>query len=153
MSDRDKEAYYDSYAGFATRLRYWFIAFGVGAPTLILTQEHVWDELTYSTVKVLVSLFFAGIGLQIFYAIVHKWSQWKLYKCEHTDDPDRDKDTHERGKRYCVAKWADSAYVIDWVADLGTLFLFALATTLLLSAIPNDADTPSESLTEEMRDN
>ena len=42
---REETGYYHAYAEFAKTLRTWFIAYGIGAPALVLSNKDLWNTV------------------------------------------------------------------------------------------------------------
>ncbi len=126
--EREK-GFYEPYVGFAKALRTWFIAYGIGAPVLLLQSETCWSKLTSSGQALPPVLFFlAGVVIQILTALVYKTAMWYLYIGE------LDKQLKLK-KRYKISDWLSETYCIEFVIDLGTLALFIVATYMVINIL------------------
>jgi len=123
------DGYFQSYKQFSNMLRSWLIAYGIGAPILILSQDHIWDALKDSVlVKVAGVLFLLGVLLQIVFTAFFKWAMWVVWMA--TDDENR-----RNTRSFKIADWASEKYFIDFVTDIGAILLFAVATIIVFAKI------------------
>jgi hypothetical protein len=66
-------ALYEPYAEFARTLRTWFVAYGVGAPALLLTNKELWRAVQGSgDARRIAEYFLAGAVVQIIEALLYK---------------------------------------------------------------------------------
>lgn len=113
---------YRSYEEYSKTLRTWFVAFGVGAPLVFLTNERLATKLsTAPTVRYLVAAYFFGVALQVLLAIINKNIMWGCYYGQTVPE-------FKSTRRYKFAEWFSGQYWIDAVADFLTGVLFVLAT-------------------------
>jgi hypothetical protein len=84
FEDKDAKDYAEAYRQHATTLRNWFVAYGVGGPAVLLTNEKLQLALKSSGSYALVGWFFlAGVALQVLLAFVDKYADWICYwRCE-----------------------------------------------------------------------
>jgi hypothetical protein len=114
--------YLDVYGEHAKVLRTWLVAYGIGAPVLLLTNESVSKAIKASGQgKVIAGCFLLGVALQVLLATFNKNSMWALYYGE---------ENHSSKARswYKLAYWFSESFWIDLLVDTGTLVLFALAS-------------------------
>ncbi len=126
---REESGYYDAYKGFANNLRIWFIAYGIGAPVFLLSNETGWAAIASSgNGKFLSILFLGGVATQILAALIYKTSMWYLYMGElgHIS---------KESKTYKIAEVFSSGYWIEFIFDLITILLFGLASVLAANVI------------------
>ena len=130
----DDKGFYEPYVGFARALRTWFIAYGIGAPVLLIQSETCWTKLMNSGQALIPVFFFlTGVVIQILTAMVYKTAMWYLYMGE----------LNEKMKlkiRYKISDWLSESYCVEFIIDFGTLCFFALATYMVISIllqIPN----------------
>lgn len=98
------------------------MAFGVGAPLVLLTNEKLSAKLAASPVLgPLVAAYCIGVGLQVLLAIVNKNAMWACYYGEVEAG-------FQTTKRYKFANWLSQQYWIDAMFDVITALLFGLAT-------------------------
>src|SRR2546430_1820740 len=75
--------FYEAYAGFARNVRTWFIAYGIGAPVLFVSNPEVWKKISAAgDGQAIAYLFLAGVVVQIVEAMIYKTSMWYLYVSE-----------------------------------------------------------------------
>lgn len=118
----DREEYFKAYAEYSKVLRTWFVAYGIGAPVLLLTNEGLAKVLKASgESKVLAGFFLVGVALQVLLAALNKCSMWGIYFGEF-------KDAFRRTRRYKIAHWFSEQFWIDLAIDILTFLAFAVAT-------------------------
>lgn len=130
--------YYDAYATFARNLRQWLLAYGVGGPALLLSQEHLTDRISRSgDAETITALFAVGVGAQVGAALIYKSAMWRLYICE-LDCVDA---TSWQDK---LAEWLSTAYWVECGFDLTSIACFAFGTwravvaaNAIVQAVPN----------------
>jgi len=124
--ERDKEqGFYAAYEEHTKTLRTWLVAYGIGAPVLFLTQPTLMATLKASGEgKIIGILFLTGVGIQVILAALNKTIMWRLYSAEL----DREK-VNKGGLVLRVCDWLSEKYLIDFIADLATILLFAAATS------------------------
>ena len=118
----DSSEFYKAYEEYSKNLRTWFVAYGVGAPVLLVTNRDVATALSAShAASSIAALFLAGVALQVSLAMINKTVMWACYWAErHPEEADKD--------RFKVAYWVSGQYWIDFLVDLATLALFGAAT-------------------------
>ena len=83
----DSSSYFKVYEEYMKTLRAWFVAFGIGAPALFITQAHLTEPLIKSGQAVCIAiLFLGGMAIQIGIAALNKWINWYLYYGEENPD-------------------------------------------------------------------
>ena len=114
--------FYKAYEDYSRTLRTWLVAYGIGGPVLMLTNDRVARSLLESGhARFIAALFLAGVVLQVALAAVNKTAMWILY---FADD-----DEELAGKWWCrAAQWLSRQLWIDLLLDLGSLTAFAIAT-------------------------
>jgi hypothetical protein len=118
----DGEGHYLAYLEHARTLRTWLVAYGIGGPVLILSQDSLWKRLMASGhLPRIATLFLIGVALQVFLAAVNKNAMWAVYY--GTIEP-----SYKQTYRYKIGEWLSSQYTIDFALDLATMILFAVAT-------------------------
>lgn len=116
------EEYLKAYGEFAKVLRTWLVAYGVGAPVLLVTNEAVSKAIKESgNAKVIAICFLAGAALQVLLATLNKAAMWGLYYAE--ENP-----AMKAKNSYKLAYWFSENFWIDALVDVGTLLLFGIAT-------------------------
>lgn len=118
----DREEYFKAYGEYSKVLRTWFVAYGIGAPVLFLTNDALAEALRTSREGRFVAGFFlAGVLLQVVLAILNKFSMWGIYYGEF-------KDPFKGTRWYRIAHWFSERFSIDAVLDVLTFLAFAIAT-------------------------
>lgn len=130
--DRDKEqGFYAAYEEHTKTLRTWLVAYGIGAPVLFITHDTLMKAVQKSGEgRLLGLLFLIGVAIQVVLAALNKMIMWRLYKAE-LDDERVDK----AGVILRICDWLSDKYLIDFVADLATIALFALATARIFGIV------------------
>ena len=124
MTDPDGTRHFEVYQEYAKVLRAWLIAFGIGGPVVLLTQDSVRQPVVDSgQAPYIVRLFLAGVALQVVLALINKVTNWYVY------------DARSHGQSSCwhslcerVSNW----FFIDVVVDLATVILFAISAIKVL---------------------
>jgi hypothetical protein len=110
---------YDKYAKV---LRTWFVAYGVGGPVLLLTNEAVRDKITDSGLaRCIAFAFLIGVVVQVLIALLNKTALWFCYKAER-------KPELRTRRHYRVANWFAYESWFEFGADLISLVAFGWAT-------------------------
>ena len=124
----EKTDYFEPYSHFARTLRIWFIAYGVGAPIAIFSNDTILQKLMAArVVQPAIWYFFAGIAIQIVMAMMWRTSMWYQYLAEDNADV-------KKTRRYRWSLWASEQYWLEVIPDLLTLGAFAWATVLAVKA-------------------
>ncbi len=118
----DREEYFKAYEEYSKVLRTWFVAYGIGGPVLLLTNEALAKAVKISGQgKSLAALFLIAVALQVVLAALNKFSMWGIYFGEF-------KQAFKSTLRYRICQWFSDAFWIDLLIDVLTLSLFAIAT-------------------------
>ena len=126
--DDDGKLQFDNYAEYARTFRTWMVAYGIGAPVLLATNDIVAHRLAHSPlVGDIVHLFLLGVGLQVVLALLNKWSSWHRYAA--TGEPEK-----ASSLRYRFWDWVGDQSWFDLLVDLTSLIAFGVATTLAVEA-------------------
>lgn len=122
---RQETGFYSAYAEFAKNLRVWFLAYGIGATAIFVTNEGAGKRLLSSAVaEPVIYLFLGGVAVQILLALLYKSAMWHLYMGEL--DPEHQKTWwHEKSERL------SDSYAIELTCDIATIGCFGGATFLL----------------------
>ena len=135
--DKKKEAegYWEPYAYFARAVRLWFLAYGVGFPIAIISNEWLLKRLRASGCLATVAwLFIAGVVVQVLAAMFWRTSMWYQYLGE----PRGPKVRRRRAWMFRASRWVSEQYWIELIPDIATLVLFARATATALRVICSD---------------
>src|SRR3954468_21743579 len=77
VTEREESGFHEAYGSFARALRLWFLAYGIGGPSVFLTNESAWRKVVASRQGGAVAYsFLAGVSLQIALALVYKSAMW-----------------------------------------------------------------------------
>jgi hypothetical protein len=137
-----EEGYHKSYSEFSKTLRTWFVAYGIGGPIVLLSNETAWGWLVKSgRASTMGLLFLIGGAIQIISAILNKQSMWYMYFGEL-------KPATKSRTSYKLSDWYSDQGWIDVVLDFATILLFGLATWIAFSTImaaPAEIFMPSKS--------
>jgi len=118
----DPHGFYDAYADYSRTLRTWLVAYGVGAPVLFVSSEHVWKAVREASgSQAIANLFLTGVAVQVVLATVNKAAMWACYFGEMNPE-------FQNSLRYKVSSWISNRLWIDLICDLATMFLFARAS-------------------------
>ena len=122
----DGAEFFERSCYFASQLRNWYIAYGVGGILLLARTT----EVTLKDRATPARLFLAGLAAQVLLALVNKVITYYVYR---GTPPGRD----TAWKRYLVWVYKTSvslcdAFWIDIVTDSATFLLYAGATWILL---------------------
>jgi hypothetical protein len=122
----EEGGYFEAYASFARTLRTWLVAYGVGGPALLLTQESLAAKfIAAPKSQMIIVLFLAGVGLQVVGALLYKTAMWYLYMGEG-------KPSFKSTRRHRASDWISEAFLVESALDLGSIAAFGWATYLLL---------------------
>lgn len=126
--------YYAPYNEYSKTLRTWFVAFGIGAPVVLLSNAEAWKQIVASGFAVhLGFLFLFGGGMQVILAYLNKHAMWYLYYCDPIVCPPQHLKEFERireGPKYRIWQWYTAQNWIDEILDLTSLVAFGRATYL-----------------------
>ena len=121
-TEDDGSEHYAAYEEHAKTLRTWLVAYGIGGPVLIISQDAVWKRLSESgALREIAACFLGGVGLQVILAAVNKSAMWACYFGEI--DP-----KYRSTIRYSFGVWLSEQYAIDFVCDVVAMALFGWAT-------------------------
>jgi len=124
-----ESGFYGPYSHFSRTLRAWLVAYGIGGPVLLVSQDHLSGLVLNSGVGLYIStLFLGGVAIQIFAALLYKYSMGIIYASEL--DPDIEETT-----RFKVAEWLSDAFWLEFVFDIASISCFILATFTVLRVV------------------
>jgi hypothetical protein len=129
LDQREETGYYQAYAEFAKTLRTWFIACGIGAPALVLSNKDLWNTVKGSGILIYIAvLFLLGVTFQVIEAFIYKTAMWHLYVGESDED-------HMKTWWYKMADKVSESYKLELFFDVGAFIFFAIATILLVATL------------------
>jgi hypothetical protein len=125
------QSLYEAYADYSRTLRTWLVAYGVGGPVLLLSNEHVTKAIATSGAAGLITkLFLGGVAAQVTLAALNKAAMWGCYYgALWRSFQDR--------RRYKACVWFSEQFWIDFTIDVVTMALFGGATLLTLRVVVN----------------
>ncbi len=127
MTNADADSYYKVYEEYAKAVRTWFIAYGIGAPVLVLGNEKLWKQLASENLLLVVGLVFIGGGIaQIVIALINKWMNWQNFHIEFQTKAIADYQWYDR-----LTKWLTRQFWIDMIFDIASVASFAVGTVIL----------------------
>jgi hypothetical protein len=116
------DEYFECYAEFAKTLRTWFIAYGIGAPILFLSNDTLWGIIKSSEhIRLIGLLFLAGVFIQVLEALLYKNAMWYLYKGEENPKI-------KNKARYKAFYNISEYYWLEVLFDILTLICFVTGT-------------------------
>jgi hypothetical protein len=118
------DGFFKAYEEYSKVLRTWFVAYGIGAPVVFLTNEVMSKTVLNSpNAPYIGGAFLIGVALQVILAAVNKHCMWALYYGDTET-------TFQKTSSYRIANWISERIWIDLTADVITFALFARATWL-----------------------
>ena len=125
-AQKDETGFYAAYSEFARNLRIWFLAYGIGATAIFVTNEGAGRKLLASgAAETVIYLFLAGVAVQILVALLYKSAMWFLYMAE-IDAENKDSWT------YTASVFVSDDYWLELGCDLATIVCFGAATYHLI---------------------
>ena len=81
MLDRHEELeHYANYSEYSKTLRTWLVAYGIGGPVLLNTNDHLLGLFNHSPLKTWIIVFFlAGVFGQVLLGFINKWCAYHMY--------------------------------------------------------------------------
>ena len=126
---RADSGFYESYAHFSRTLRAWLVAYGVGVPVLLVSQEFIAKAIIKSgTGELITWLFFVGVAIQVLAALLYKYSMAYLYSAEV--EPELNGTW-----RVKIAEWLSNAVWLEALFDLVSIALFVCGTFMVVTAV------------------
>lgn len=124
----DSEGHYKIFEEYSKVVRSWFIAYGVGAPVLFLTQEHISKKIVDSGEGTsIILLFLGGVFIQALIAVINKWNNWYIYLAYDNEK--------EFGDQTDIVKFCSILSEQAWIdisIDILSFALFIIATAKVL---------------------
>lgn len=118
----EQDNYFEDFAEYAKALRTWFVAYGVGGPVLLLTNEGIRERIAASGLSGTIAFcFLLGVALQVLGAVVNKASLWGCFKAARQP-------ALRMRPRFRVAKWFADVLIVDLAIDVASMLAFGWAT-------------------------
>lgn len=122
---KDSE-FYEPYASFSRIMRAWLVAYGIGAPALLASQDAFKAILAVpNQAMFIISCFLFGASVQIIAAFIYKYSMGYIY----FEDLGK---VSKKTNRYKIAEWFSEAMWLEMLFDIISIGSFALATVKVL---------------------
>ena len=136
----DHDGHFANYAEYSKTLRSWLVAYGIGAPVLLLLSKDAPAKVAQSEhIKLIVTLFLFGVALQIALALLNKWAAWNMYKGAYSEHLARRSDpacdNHHLSGSYKFWGFINRQSWVDMLVDVGALLAFSAASWLVLTAL------------------
>lgn len=120
---------YKAYEEHSRNLRTWLVAYGIGGPVLIVSNQRLSDLLINSAdLRNYIYAFLGGVAIQVFLSVLNKNVMWGCYCGEQLEE-------YRNRILYKFANWFSVQYWIDFLADLISIILFVYATFGILNII------------------
>ena len=120
----DDTGFFGPYAEYAKVLRTWFVAYGVGALALLLSNSEIRKAaLSADVLQPIARLVMLGTGIQVVAALLYKHAMWHLY-CGDLEVG------HKQTRWYKMSDWISESHLLELAADVGTIGCFSWATWL-----------------------
>ena len=134
-TQEEVEGDYKNYADYNQSLRTWLLSYGVGAPVLFASQQHVVDALKANVWgRWPVILFLGGVFVQVSVGLLNKTIAWHNYHSREREYLGKERPTgplfdfsRKHQTNYCIDLWADVASVTAFV--VATAWAFLILTT------------------------
>ena len=126
---RADSGFYEPYAHFSRTLRAWLVAYGVGVPVLLVSQEFIAKAIIKAgTGGWITWLFLIGVAIQVLAALLYKYSMAYLYSAEM--EPELNGTW-----RVKIAEWLSNAVWLEALFDLVSIALFVCGTFMVVTAV------------------
>lgn len=120
--------FYEPYIQYARTLRAWFVAYGIGVPVLLVSQEFIARAIIKAgTGELITWLFLIGVAVQVLAAFLYKYAMNYLYFDELDDEL-------EGTRRLKFAIWLSNAIWLEMLFDVISIGLFSWGTFLVVAA-------------------
>jgi hypothetical protein len=123
------EEYLNAYGEHSKVLRTWLVAYGIGAPVVLVTNESVSRAMKSSGRATVIAIaFLIGVALQVILATLNKVSMFALYYGEENS-------SYKTSHSFRFAYWFSESFWIDVLVDVATLVMFMIATWKALAIL------------------
>lgn len=120
--------FYEPYIQYARTLRAWFVAYGIGVPVLLVSQEFIAKAIIKAgTGELITWLFLIGVAVQVLAAFLYKYAMSYLYFDEFGGEL-------EGTRRLRCAIWLSNAIWLEMLFDVVSVVLFSWGTFLVVAA-------------------
>lgn len=128
-ANSEVHARYHVYSDYNKLLRTWMVAYGVGGPIILATNDTIHYVFSwYKYANIIVWLFLVGVLFQVIVAFINKWAAWQIYVGEYDGD-------HQASRLFKIWDWINDQQWIDFSADLISFCTLLTATVWTVVAI------------------
>lgn len=121
------DGHFANYADYSRTLRAWLVAYGIGGPVLFISNAALTKKVSESGfANGIVIAFLVGVALQVFLALVNKWSAWHMYAGAHDE-------SFQTKLRYKFWEFINDQSWIDFWVDVMSMVAFVWATWRVLN--------------------
>lgn len=121
--------FYEPYVQYSRTLRAWLVAYGIGVPVLLASQDIIAKAIIKAgTGKWITWLFLCGVVVQVIATFLYKYSMEYLY---HEETGAKLEGTF----RLTAAKWLSNTIWFEIVLDLISILLFVCGTFMVVAAV------------------
>ena len=121
--------YYGPYKDASATLRNWLVAYGIGAPVLILSQSYVSTKIdNEGNGQCIAIAFLVGVAIQVLFLLFNKISMGYLYSHE-------EKIIGDKSIRFRLSNWYSDSFWLQLIADLLAIGLFTYGTYQIMKAL------------------
>lgn len=125
----ETDRYFAAYAELSKILRTWLVAYGIGAPILLTTNDRLAEKLTESGNAASIAFcFLAGVVAQVAIVSINKSIMWALYYGDINPD-------FKSTRRYRYAFNTSENMRLDISADVFSIVMFSISTLLAFKAV------------------
>ncbi len=125
----EDSSYYEPYAHFSRTLRAWLVAYGVGVPVLLVSQEFIAKAIIKAGTGGLITwLFLTGVAIQVLAALLYKYSMAYLYVSEGNSELNG-------SWRVQSAEWLSKTVWVEALFDVTTIVLMVWGTFLVVASV------------------
>ncbi|HET7922995.1 MAG TPA: hypothetical protein VFM15_09600 [Gammaproteobacteria bacterium] len=129
QQSREESGFFEPYAHFSRTLRAWLVAYGVGVPVLLISQESIAQAIIRAGAGSLIAwLFLAGVAIQILAALLYKYSMAYLYGAEIEPKLGAT-------RRVRIAEWLSDVIWLEALFDIVSITLFVCGTFKVVVAV------------------
>jgi hypothetical protein len=130
----DAEGFYKACTDYSNTLRTWLVAYGVGAPVVLVSNAGLLAAVTRSEwTEWITALFLVGVILQVVLATLNKAAMWGCYYGAENRE-------FRETRYYGWANWLSQQFWIDIGLDVLTIALFVTATWWAVSVVGKAGD-------------
>lgn len=116
--------HWGNYSEYSKTLRAWLVAYGIGGPVLIFTNDKLFDTFSKAAnTPTIVRWFLAGVALQVALALINKWGAYNMYLGANDEG-------YKESLQYRFWDVVTDMHWIDMLLDVLSIASFVIATFL-----------------------